>query len=106
MQTAIIITIFIHYASAVEIGEHKLRSRYDLVAYVKTLYYYWEWQDVRNALKLQNSRFHFGYLNRILISYDELLDRISFTCTKCILHTILVTKYVSAYHTCHQQGSS
>jgi len=26
------ITIFIDYTSAVDIGEHKLRSRYDLVA--------------------------------------------------------------------------
>ena len=32
MQTAIIITIFIDYVSAVDIIEHKLRSRYDLVA--------------------------------------------------------------------------
>jgi hypothetical protein len=67
VQIAIIITIFIDYASAVDIGEHKLRSRYVLVAYVKTLHYYWEWKDVRNALKLQNSCFHPRYLNRILI---------------------------------------
>jgi hypothetical protein len=69
MQTTIIITIFIDYASAIDNGKHQLWNRYDLLAYVKTLNYYWEWQDVRNALKLQNSRFHCRYLSRILIVY-------------------------------------
>jgi hypothetical protein len=73
MQTAFIITIFVDSVSAVDIGERKLRSRYDLVACVKTLYYYWEWQDVRNALELQNSRFQCLHLKRILILYVRCL---------------------------------
>jgi len=28
----------------------------------------------------------------------------SFTCTKCILHTLSLLQHVSAHHTCHHQG--
>jgi len=35
--------------------------------------------------------------------YNELVCRINFTCTKCILHTSSVLQHVSAHYNCHHQ---